>query len=238
MSKGQTEALVQEQIAYCRARAGEYDEWFLRQGRYDRGPELNRQWFEEVVEVEAALAAFAPTGRVLELAGGTGLWTQRLLPFAEEVTVVDASAEALALSRVRLGEAPIRFVEANVFDWHPEGAYDAVFFSFWLSHVPPERFEAFWQLVRSCLAPQGRVFFLDSLYEPASTATDHWLADPGASTTKRRLNDGREFEIIKVFYPPERLAVRLAMLGWRATVRATTRFFLYGAVSKNNYVNT
>jgi hypothetical protein len=28
--------LLQEELAYYRARAGEYDEWFLRQGRYDR----------------------------------------------------------------------------------------------------------------------------------------------------------------------------------------------------------
>jgi hypothetical protein len=33
------ERLLADQIAYYRARAGEYDEWFLRQGRYDRGLE-------------------------------------------------------------------------------------------------------------------------------------------------------------------------------------------------------
>ena len=40
--------LIAEQIAYYRSRAGEYDEWFLRQGRYDHGPELNERWFAEV----------------------------------------------------------------------------------------------------------------------------------------------------------------------------------------------
>jgi hypothetical protein len=29
--------LLEEQIAYYKARVNEYDEWFLRQGRYDRG---------------------------------------------------------------------------------------------------------------------------------------------------------------------------------------------------------
>lgn len=43
--------LLKEQIAYYKARADEYDEWFLRQGRYDRGDELNQQWFAEVSQV-------------------------------------------------------------------------------------------------------------------------------------------------------------------------------------------
>ena len=31
------ERLLQEQVDYYRARAGEYDEWFFRTGRYDLG---------------------------------------------------------------------------------------------------------------------------------------------------------------------------------------------------------
>ncbi|NJL28893.1 MAG: hypothetical protein HC897_13870, partial [Thermoanaerobaculia bacterium] len=48
--------LIAEQIAYYRARAPEYDEWFLRQGRYDRGEVHRAQWQRELAEVEAALA--------------------------------------------------------------------------------------------------------------------------------------------------------------------------------------
>jgi hypothetical protein len=35
--------LLREQIEYYRARASEDDEWFLRRGRYDLGPERNAQ---------------------------------------------------------------------------------------------------------------------------------------------------------------------------------------------------
>jgi len=44
--------IIQDQIAYYRARANEYDEWFLRQGRYDHGPEWRQQWLAEVHEVQ------------------------------------------------------------------------------------------------------------------------------------------------------------------------------------------
>ena len=53
--------LLAEQIAYYRSRAGEYDEWFLRQGRYDHGSELNARWFAEVEQVARALTEFTVT---------------------------------------------------------------------------------------------------------------------------------------------------------------------------------
>lgn len=228
MVDGLPDGLLEEQIEYYRARAGEYDEWFLRQGRYDRGPELNRQWFDEVREVVAALDSFAPTGRVLELAGGTGLWTERLVRSAASLTVVDASPETLAINRARVGDSRVRYVQSDIFSWRPDDRYDAVFFSFWLSHVPSERFTAFWSLVRSSLAPDGRVFFVDSAYNESTTAVDHRLDGPESLTATRRLNDGREFRIVKIFYRPADLAARLGDLGWNVTVNATESNFIYG----------
>lgn len=46
---------LQEQVDYYRARASEYDEWFYRIGRYDRGREINQRWFNEVAVVKSAL---------------------------------------------------------------------------------------------------------------------------------------------------------------------------------------
>ncbi|HEX2202142.1 MAG TPA: class I SAM-dependent methyltransferase [Longimicrobium sp.] len=220
--------ILEEQKAYYRARAGEYDEWFLRAGRYDRGPEFRAMWNAEVEEVRRALEELRPAGKVLELACGTGWWTERLVPWAGSLTLVDASAEVLALNRARVGDAGVRRIQADLFAWTPDGAYDVVFFSFWLSHVPEERFEAFWGMVRSALAPGGRVFFVDSLRTELSTATDHRLAGPGDPVTERKLNDGRRYRVVKVFHDPAELEARLAALGWRASVRATEHFFLHG----------
>ena len=223
-----TENIENEQVAYYCVRAGEYDEWFRRDGRYDRGPEANARWAEEIGLVSEALAAFNPAGNVLELAAGTGWWTERLARYAASLTAVDASPETLAVNKGKLGDAPVRYIKANLFDWQPDRQYDVVFFSFWLSHVPPERFDAFWRLVRSCLNPKGRVFFLDSRYEGTSTAADHHLEGEDATTTRRRLNDGREFRVVKVFYRPDELAARLATLGWDVAVQTTPTYFLYG----------
>ncbi|MBD0253854.1 MAG: class I SAM-dependent methyltransferase [Rubrobacter sp.] len=224
--------LLEGQLAYYRARAGEYDEWFLRSGRYDRGPEWNQRWFSELEQVRRELDKFGPAGEVLELACGTGLWTVKLARHAASITAVDASPEVLEINRARLREAhpevPVRYVLADLFDWSPQEAYDVVFFGFWLSHVPPERFAAFWELVRSALRPGGRAFFVDSLGPEAPEEKGRRGGTPQDYTMLRQLKDGREFRIVKVFYDPVDLEARLADMGWRISVRMTENSLLYG----------
>jgi len=101
---------------------------------------------------------------VLELACGRGAWTSQLLRHATDVTAVDASPEMLAIAAARAGSERVRFIQADLFAWEPDRRYDVVFFGFWLSHVPPARFEPFWAVVADCLKPQGRVFFADDAY--------------------------------------------------------------------------
>ena len=98
-------------------------------------------------ELSEALDAFRPTGRVLELACGPGTWTGQLVRHATDVTAVDASAEMLGIASARVGKQRVRFVLADLFGWRPDRRYDVVFFGFWLSHVPPERFASFWSLL-------------------------------------------------------------------------------------------
>jgi demethylmenaquinone methyltransferase/2-methoxy-6-polyprenyl-1,4-benzoquinol methylase len=222
------DSLLQNQITYYRARASEYDEWFLRQGRYDRGSELNSQWFQEVEQVRQALDQFKPTGRILELACGTGLWTQQLLSHARQITAVDVVPEVLKLNQQRLHSSKVEYVQADIFTLRTSELFDVVFFSFWLSHVPDPLFESFWRMVAGAIKPGGRVFFIDSRYDPTSTAINQQLGTPESKTSVRRLNDGREFKIIKIFYDRDKLSERLSQSGWQTRIHETAHYFLYG----------
>ncbi len=220
--------ILAEQLAYYGARAPEYDGWWLRHGRYDRGPAENAQWFREIAEVESALHAFKPAGQVLELACGTGLWTAKLLSFADHVTAIDGSTEVLAINAARTGPTRMTRIRADLFTWQPDRQFDVVFFAFWLSHVPPDLFESFWQLVGRCLNPGGRFFFVDSRRTPLSTAVDHLLPEPEETVMTRRLDNGREFQVYKVFYEAGTLADRLNALGWDCSICETKTFFIHG----------
>ncbi len=227
-----------EQTAYYRARAAEYDEWWQRVGRYDRGPEATEQWNREIAQVEDALKEFRPSGDVLELASGTGWWTRRLAETAVTLTCVDASPEVTALNRARLmaaGYRHVRYIEANLFSWRPEAKYDVVFFSFWLSHVPDDLFEDFWMKVNQALRPTGRVFLIDSRAADSSTARDQSVSGVDG-IQERRLNDGRSFSIFKRYWEAEQLSRTLQKLLWRANLRDTTTYFVYGSACPTVHV--
>ena len=224
--------LLAEQIAYYRARAAEYDQWWFRHGRYDRGPVDNALWFAEVAQLQAALAQFGPRGNVLELACGTGVWTRQLARYAQTLALVDSSPEVLAINATRFEHPHVERIQVDIFTWQPPAQYDVVFFSFWLSHVPLERFAGFWDLVARCLKPGGRVFFIDSLYDERSTVRHHQLHGPHVTTINRQLNDGRAFRIVKVFYSAADLQLRLQERGWQADVRSTPTYFLYGSATR------
>ena len=233
-SAADDDALLDAQIAYYRARAPEYDAWWLRTGRFDRGEENNAAWRADVNAVEraaiATLASRRPT-RVLELACGTGLFTRHLAPRVASVTAIDAAPEVIAINRARVAASNVDYVQADIFAWQPQTRYDCVFMSFWLSHVPHARFDALWAMVRRALAPNGFAYIIDSAHDQTSTAVDHPPPDRQAGVVTRKLDDGREYRIVKVFWTPEALTARLAASGFSADLQSTARYFVYGSAT-------
>lgn len=197
------DAILAEQRAYYRAGAAQYDR-----------PYREVAYMRRLLDVAGDLPI---TGDVLELACGTGQWTAPLAARARSVTAVDASAEVLAIARARNPSPHVEFVRADLFGWQPPRRYDTVFFAFWLSHVPPARFAAFWTGLAGMLNPHGKAIFIDDA--PAIAAYEEGVADGPVPTVLRRLDDGSSYRIVKVFRDPATLTDDLSALGWTAQVR-------------------
>jgi ubiquinone/menaquinone biosynthesis C-methylase UbiE len=217
-----------EMQAYYAARAPEYDDWYLRVGRYSRGPVHDLAWNAELDQATMWLDGLALGGEIVELAAGTGWWST-LLAGKGSLSIYDASDEPLERARARLVAHGLR-AHIHVRDaWaEPDRMVDTLFCGFWLSHVPRARLDEFLAIARRWLKPGGRFAFIDSRPDPQSGAIDQPVA-AGGEVSHRRLADGREFDVIKVYWQPAELEDALLRAGFvEPVVTTTARFFLLG----------
>lgn len=202
------------------------DDWWHHAGHFAFDDPRRAQWAAEVGRVEITLAEFDPVGDVLEIGAGTGIWSLQLARTARELTVIDRSEKMVAINRQRVapvcaerGCAYRSFVVPDVLSgaWKPIHRYDVVMLGFFLASLPMSRFDWFWQdFLRRALTPLGRVFFV----ERTPTA----IASMAANRPDSGRNGAGRFE-------PDVLRHALRLVGFRADVRATGQFFVYGSAT-------
>ena len=178
--------------------------------------------------------SFAPRGRIVELACGTGIWTQEILrhPVAE-LLCIDAAPEMLEIHESRIDDPRVRRERHNLFTWEADDRYDAAIFAFWLSHVPPVRFAEFWGTVERTLKPGGRVFFVDD--DHRAEVDEERVPDAEVPAVLRHVFDPlteRRTSPSSFLNQPQALAGALAELGWDAEVHSAGHRFLWGTASR------
>jgi len=201
--------ILTDQINYYRARADVYDE-SISSGleTFDIGKSL--------------LSKLGKFDQILELACGTGIWTETLLNMGNHVTAVDAAPEMLKIAKEKFGDERITYQQADLFNWNPDKEYDLVFFANWLSHVPPNAVDDFLSKVKKSLRKNGVIAFVD---QHAPSDADKAIAEK--EIYAKRPLAGQEFTIIKVFYDLEDLERRLEGLRLKVSVeKFGENFFL------------
>jgi SAM-dependent methyltransferase len=78
-----------------------HDDWYLRQGRFSRGPVYDEPWSMELDEATRWLDAVPMSGVIVELGCGSGWWSA-LLAGKGELWLYDADGAALDAARKRL----------------------------------------------------------------------------------------------------------------------------------------
>jgi ribosomal protein S18 acetylase RimI-like enzyme/SAM-dependent methyltransferase len=221
------EELLAEQHRYYEDRAPVYEDVYFGRSRHDRGAVHDEGWFSETAQLEASIEATDASGDVLELACGTGLWTRFLAPRARRLVAVDASSAMLAQNRRQVGDQRVEYVQADVFDWNTNDLFDLIVMGFFVSHVPPSRFAAFWTKLAGWLRPGGVVWLTDDVAGTFRPATGAQALGGPSYAHKRQLGDA-DYTIVKRFFTPEELTAELEEVGWTADIRATGEHFFVG----------
>jgi demethylmenaquinone methyltransferase/2-methoxy-6-polyprenyl-1,4-benzoquinol methylase len=205
LSVAEIDDAVRAQREYYDQRAPEYEDSYQRTRGYDRGTPANAAWRAAMADLGDAFDRVPLDGDILELAAGTGAWTERIVGRARSLAVVDASTAMLDANRARLGSAAasVDYRIADLFDWRPERRWDACVFGFWLCKVPDNRIADFLGAVTDALRAGGAVCCVDKAA----------VAEPATELEERTLNDGRRFTIVDHPRPPARLVEVFATAG-------------------------
>jgi len=138
---------------------------------------------------------------VLEVACGTGYWTQFIARAAKRVYACDINDAVLEIARekrIAPGRAEFFKADAVSLDGVPAGC-NAAFAGFWWSHVKKSDLERFVRNLAARLEPGAVVGVLDNSYvEGSSTAISRRDAE-GNTYQTRRLANGDEYEVLKNF---------------------------------------
>ena len=191
--------------AYYATRALEYDNVY-------RKPERQA----DLRAIEQWVSPRFVGARVLEIACGTGYWTQFIAPVALHVTALDAAPETLNVAWGRVPGSSVAFLVGDAYDLSQHASFDAAFLGFWFSHVPRARQREFLLGLNAALRPGAKVVMLDNRYvEGSSTPVSERDAD-GNGYQERRLDDGSTHRVLKNFPSEHELRSLVADLGERA----------------------
>ena len=182
-------------LAYYTRRAPEYERVYAKPGRR-----------ADLARLTASVRAAVAGRDVLEVACGTGYWTERYASTACEVLATDVSAAVLARAeRKTYPPGVVRFAHADAYEPLASEAvaagapFSAAVVAFWWSHVPRVRLAAFLHALHACLRPGAVVWACDNRYVEGSSTPIAFTDAGGDTYQRRRLDDGSEYTVRKNF---------------------------------------
>jgi demethylmenaquinone methyltransferase/2-methoxy-6-polyprenyl-1,4-benzoquinol methylase len=194
--------------AYYAARAREYERIYAKPERQ-----------EDLRILEKEIPAMFAGRSVMEVACGTGYWTQHIARTASRILATDLTEETLQVARSKnLPESQVHFEIADAFDLPAgKGPFSGAFAGFWWSHLRRTEYRGFLASLGRCLAPGAVVILLDNLYVGGSSTPIKRKDASGDTWQERKLDDGTAHEVLKNF--PTEGELRAAVEGFGVNCR-------------------
>jgi ubiquinone/menaquinone biosynthesis C-methylase UbiE len=204
--------------AYYAARAREYE---LIYAKPERQADLRI--------LEADIPVYFAGRSVIEVACGTGYWTQHIARTASRILATDLTEETLQVARAKnLPQAQVRYQVSDAYDLPAsQGPFDGAFAGFWWSHLRRAQRKEFLASLWRCMAPGATVVLLDNLYVEGSSTPIARRDAAGDTWQVRKLGDGTTHEVLKNFPTEAELRADVEGFGTNCRYRALQYYWLF-----------
>jgi SAM-dependent methyltransferase len=211
---------------YYAARAAEYDDVYRKTARQT-----------DLRSIEKWLPPLLASRRVLEIACGTGHWTQFIALTADHVVAIDSAIEVVNIARTKVAADKVTFHVADAYQLPKEaGICTAAFAGFWISHVPIDRRKEFLRGLCAVLTPGSPVLLLDNRFVPGSSSVISETDSDGNTFQTRPLKDGSTHRVLKNFPSEPELHTTIRGLGVEAVYTEWQHFWAFQFATKRSAI--
>jgi ubiquinone/menaquinone biosynthesis C-methylase UbiE len=163
---------------------------------------------------------------VLEVACGTGYWTQYLAPAAHRVYACDINEPVLEIAREKaIPRATFFKADAISLEGVPSGC-NAAFAGFWWSHVKKSGLREFVANLARKVEPGAVVAILDNAWAPGSSTPISRRDAEGNTYQVRTLASGEQMEVLKNFPTPAELTEAIGPVAAEAHLESLAYYWL------------
>jgi 2-polyprenyl-3-methyl-5-hydroxy-6-metoxy-1,4-benzoquinol methylase len=183
-------------IEYYKDRAKEYEKIYEKPERQ-----------EEIDRVTKILQEIFVEKDVLELACGTGYWTERIAKTARSILATDINEAVIDIAQQKIfSKASVNFQVQDIFSLNPKFKYDNLFAGFIWSHIRLQDLNNFLSVVHNCVNPGGTIVFMDNNFVPDSSRPITETDKQNNTYQARQLENGKDYLVLKNF--PTQDAIR------------------------------
>jgi demethylmenaquinone methyltransferase/2-methoxy-6-polyprenyl-1,4-benzoquinol methylase len=210
-----------EMIKYYAKRALEYEDSYLK-------PERQKN----INELKELLRKYFYNKNVLEIACGTGFWTQTISEVSTKIIAIDINDEVLNIAKAKKYNCEVAFLkdDAYILDKILE-KYDSIFAGFWFSHIPKSKIRKFMEVIHNKLNEHALIVFIDNLfledrYLDENSSPISRFDTEGNSYQIRKLRDHSRYEVVKNFYDEKSLKECFASYGREIEIHKLQYFWI------------
>jgi ubiquinone/menaquinone biosynthesis C-methylase UbiE len=164
-------------------------------------------WRKELEALANAMTKAMSGRRVLEVACGTGFWTEIVAKVAERVVAIDISEKMLDIAQKRkLRSSNVKYIHGNAYELaEVAGDFNAGLANFWFSHIPKARINEFLNGFHRKVGNAAGVFMCDNVYVPGIGGQLIKKSRRKDTFKLRKSSNGSNYEVLKNYYSREPL---------------------------------
>lgn len=176
-------------VSYYKDRAKEYEKIYTK-------PERQK----DLKDAATILQEIFVDKQVLEIACGTGYWTEKIAKTAASVFATDINETVIEVAKKKdLPSKRVTFGIADIYNFSEINRHEALFGGFIWSHILLQDLDKFLETVNSLVSAGGTVVFMDNNYVEGSNHPITKIDNQGNSFQTRKLEDNTTHLVLKNF---------------------------------------